>query len=96
MTHHQAVDARAADGLQELGADLTRFLMEHKFGVDEITTKSAILQEEFTHLHDYNPIDHLESRVKSPQSIREKARRRGIELSIQRFARTSPTSRECG
>jgi len=56
--------------------------MEHKFGVDEITTKIAILQEEFAHLHDYNPIDHLESRVKSPQSIREKAVRRGIELSI--------------
>ncbi|MEO9221689.1 MAG: GTP pyrophosphokinase family protein [Mycobacteriaceae bacterium] len=72
----------AADGLQVPGADLTRFLMEHKFGVDEITTKIAILQEEFTHLHDYNPIDHLESRVKSPQSIREKALRRGIELSI--------------
>ena len=53
-----------------------------EFGVDEMTTKIAILQEEFTHLHDYNPIDHLESRVKSPQSIREKAQRRGIELSI--------------
>jgi len=83
VTHHQAFDAPAtADGLQDLGADLTRFLMEHKFGVDEITTKIAILQEEFAHLHNYNPIDHLESRVKSPQSIREKAVRRGIELSI--------------
>lgn len=82
MTDHQALDAPSVDGLSELGADLTRFLMGHKFGVDEITTKIAILQEEFAHLHDYNPIDHLESRVKSAQSIRGKALRRGIELSI--------------
>ncbi len=72
-TRHQAFDAPAAtDGLRERGADLTRFLMEHKVGVDEITTKIAILQEEFAHLHDYNPIDHLESRDKSSQSIRKR------------------------
>ncbi len=51
-TRRQAFDAlAAADGLRERGADLTQFLMEHKVGVDEITAKIAMLQEEFAHLH---------------------------------------------
>ncbi|MDN5895668.1 MAG: GTP pyrophosphokinase family protein, partial [Nocardioides sp.] len=67
---------------QELRAQLTRLLMEYKFGIDEVTTKIAILQEEFTHLHAYNPIEHVSSRVKSPESIYAKIQKRAFEPSI--------------
>ncbi len=34
--------------------DLTRFLLEHSFGMEEVSTKLRILQEEFLALHDDN------------------------------------------
>ncbi|MBD8869465.1 GTP pyrophosphokinase family protein [Nocardioides sp. MJB4] len=52
-------------------------MMQYKFGIDEVATKISILQEEFAHLHSYNPIEHVQSRLKSPESIMEKVARRG-------------------
>ncbi len=82
----------AQDQLSQLGAtsgdlarvraDFTRFMMEFKFGMDEIETKISILQEEFTHLHDYNPIEHVLTRLKTPESILDKVRRRGLDPSF--------------
>ncbi|GAB2886689.1 hypothetical protein GCM10027026_43260 [Myroides odoratimimus subsp. xuanwuensis] len=65
----------------ELRGEFTRFMMEYKFGMEEVATKISILQEEFTHLHDYNPIEHVQSRLKSPQSLLAKMRRRGVTPS---------------
>src|SRR5690606_4686905 len=59
-----------------------RFSMVDVSAIDEITTKINILREEFGHLHDYNPIEHVNARLKSPQSILQKAKRRGCELSF--------------
>lgn len=69
--------------IQQLHARLTRMLMEYKFGIDEVTTKIEILQEEFTHLHEYNPIEHVSSRVKSPESIYAKIQKRGFDPSME-------------
>lgn len=63
-------------------SDLARFLMSYKFGLDEILTKINILREEFTLTHDYNPIEHVKSRVKTPESIAEKARRKGCDTTL--------------
>ncbi|WP_262347481.1 GTP pyrophosphokinase [Nocardioides dongxiaopingii] len=60
--------------------DLRRFLLEHKFGMDEVVTKLSILRDEFAHLHDENPIEHVRSRLKSPESLREKMVRKGIAV----------------
>jgi putative GTP pyrophosphokinase len=58
--------------------ELTRFLMEYQFAVDEVLTKVSILREEFLQLHRYNPIEHVTSRIKKPESIAKKVARRGI------------------
>jgi putative GTP pyrophosphokinase len=62
------------------GEDFRRFMLEHRFGMDEIVTKLNILRDEFTHLHDYNPIETVSSRVKSPESLVEKVQRKGLSL----------------
>lgn len=62
--------------------DFARLLMEHQFAVDEVLTKVSILQREFLHLHSYNPIEHVTSRVKPAESILEKLIRRGLEPSV--------------
>ena len=41
--------------------------MTYKFAIDEITTKINILREEFIHFHDYNPIEHVVARLKTPE-----------------------------
>ncbi len=76
------VDADHLDELARLRADFTRFMLEYKFGIDEVTTKITILQEEFAQLHAYNPIEHVASRLKTPESIVAKVIRRGVDPSF--------------
>ncbi|WHY80114.1 GTP pyrophosphokinase family protein [Neobacillus sp. WH10] len=57
-------------------------MMAYKFAIDEMSTKINILKEEFNYVHDYNPIEHVKSRLKSPESIFKKVYRKGYEVSI--------------
>ncbi|MGM9924999.1 MAG: GTP pyrophosphokinase family protein [Bacillus sp. (in: firmicutes)] len=63
------------------------FMMKYKFALDEINTKLKILNEEFQILHDHNPIEHIKSRLKNPQSIKKKLDRKGIELTMENIER---------
>lgn len=65
--------------MRQLRNDFARFMLSYKFGLEEITTKVRILQEEFRTIHSYNPIEHLSGRLKSPESMLEKVRRTGCE-----------------
>lgn len=49
----------------------------------EIGTKLEILNDEFQHVHRYNPIEHIKSRLKSPESIVKKLKKHGYESTIQ-------------
>lgn len=71
-----------AEKVRRLRTDFSRMLMHHQFAIDEMLTKVSILREEFLHLHRYNPIEHISSRVKSPRSLIEKITRRGLPLEI--------------
>lgn len=48
----------------------------------EINTKIEILNDEFLHVHNYNPIEHVKSRIKTADSIVRKLKRSGYEVSI--------------
>ena len=72
----------SAAQLREMRDELQRFLMEYRFGMQEIETKIGILRDEFLLTHDYNPIEHVSSRVKSPDSLVEKVQRKGIEADF--------------
>lgn len=50
--------------------------------IKEIRTKLEILNNEFKLSHQYNPIEHIESRLKSIDSIARKLRRRDKELTV--------------
>ncbi|NWL88533.1 MULTISPECIES: GTP pyrophosphokinase [unclassified Paenibacillus] len=67
---------------------ITRFLMMYKFALQEVETKIDILQEEFQLLHDYNPIEHTKSRLKSPESIMKKLYRKGGIGSLEDIKHT--------
>lgn len=54
------------------------FLMVYRFAVAELMTKLRILSEEFDFAHQHDPIEHITSRVKRPEAIEQKLRRRGL------------------
>lgn len=68
--------------MKEVKQQITRFLMMYKFALQELETKIDILKEEFQLLHEYNPIEHTSSRLKSPKSIIEKIYRKQSELTL--------------
>ncbi|CEE00722.1 GTP pyrophosphokinase YwaC [Caldibacillus thermoamylovorans] len=68
--------------LKELQQEITRFLLQYRFALKEIETKVEILQAEFELIHEYNPIEHVTSRIKSPQSIINKMIKKGCTSSL--------------
>ncbi len=65
-----------------LRREFHRTLMVYKFGIDEMMTKINILREDFGFTHDHNPIEHVKSRLKTPDSLIEKATRKNIPLTL--------------
>ncbi|SDC53333.1 putative GTP pyrophosphokinase [Sanguibacter gelidistatuariae] len=63
--------------------DIMRFLMSYRFGIEEMMTKVNILKDEFHYIHAYNPIEHVSSRLKSPEGILKKAVRKGVPLTTE-------------
>ena len=53
----------------------------------EVGTKLEILNDEFQHVHQYNPIEHIKTRVKTPESIVKKLRKYGYETSIENMVK---------
>ena len=41
----------------------------------EVGTKLEILNDEFQHVHQYNPIEHIKTRIKTAESIVKKLKR---------------------
>lgn len=53
----------------------------------EVGTKLEILNDEFKHVHSYNPIEHIKTRIKTPESIVKKLKRYGYQISIDNMIR---------
>jgi len=68
--------------LKRFKNEITRFMMMYKFALSEMETKVEILKEEFQLLHDYNPIEHTTSRLKSPEGILKKIHRKDIDITF--------------
>ncbi|MFX3633651.1 MAG: GTP pyrophosphokinase family protein [Candidatus Pristimantibacillus sp.] len=58
------------------------FFLTYKFALDEVETKLNILNEEFQFIHDYNPIEHVKTRIKTPESVIQKMRRKNLDLTL--------------
>ncbi len=53
----------------------------------QVETKLEILNDEFQHVHQYNPIEHIKARIKTPESIVKKLRRNGYESTIDNMVK---------
>lgn len=62
-------------------------ILLYNSALKEINTKLEILNSEFKLAHQYNPIEHITSRIKSPQSIAKKIRHKGKELTVENIVK---------
>ncbi|MCH5256346.1 MAG: GTP pyrophosphokinase family protein [Lachnospiraceae bacterium] len=60
----------------------TEVTLIYKSALKQISTKLEILNDEFQHVHRYNPIEHIKSRIKTPESIVKKLKKHGYESTI--------------
>ena len=68
--------------LRQVRDEFVQLRMHYQFGIDEVQTKVNILRQEFEQVHDYSPIEHVRTRLKSVESLVEKAVRTGGEMTI--------------
>ena len=59
----------------------TMFL--YRSAIKEVCTKLEILNDEFQAIHNYNPIEYIKSRLKSPESIVKKLKRNQYESTME-------------
>ena len=64
-----------------------RTLLLYDSVLREINTKLEILNNEFKQTHQYNPIEHITSRIKSPESIARKIRKKNLELTVENIVK---------
>ncbi|WP_105566376.1 GTP pyrophosphokinase [Microbacterium halophytorum] len=77
------VDPRTLSEARQFRDDFTRFLSQYSFGMREVETKMLILREDFENAHAYNPIENVETRLKTADSIADKVMRRGIDPDLE-------------
>lgn len=57
-------------------------MLDYNSALKQIETKLSILNDEFQHIHRYNPIEHIKARIKTPESIVKKLRRYGLDFTL--------------
>ena len=62
-------------------------ILVYNAALKQINTKLEILNDEFQHVHHYNPIEHIKSRIKTSESIVKKLRRHGYESTIENMVK---------
>ena len=72
----------ASPELRELAQGMVRVKHLYRSALKVAVTQMEILDEEFASLYDHTPIHHIEYRIKTVDSIVDKLKRRGHEVTI--------------
>lgn len=57
-------------------------MLIYNSALKQVETKLEVLNDEFQHVHRYNPIEHIKSRIKTSESIVKKLKKNGYESTI--------------
>ncbi|ADL53760.1 RelA/SpoT domain protein [Clostridium cellulovorans 743B] len=63
--------------------EFKHLMLLYNCALREVDTKLTILNDEFQVIHDHNPIEHIKSRIKTPESIVKKLKRKGFEITAE-------------
>lgn len=76
-------DLYKEEKIQNFVKELKTFSLKYVAVMNETSTKLNILNEDFKTRYNRNPIDHIESRIKSPESLIKKMLRNNIALNLE-------------
>lgn len=78
---------QVAEVFQDSAVSWETLIFLYNSALKEVGTKLEILNDEFVHIHKYNPIEYIKSRIKSPESICKKLKRHGRDTSLENMVR---------
>ena len=73
--------------LRSASMEWERMQLIYDAALREVNTKLETLNNEFKIKHQYNPIEHMTSRIKSPESIAKKMKHNNRELTVEHIVR---------
>lgn len=76
-------DHDSIQDFQQFMASSKDLMSCYRCAIMEIETKFRVLDERFSLTHDRNPIDDIQSRLKSPESIRDKLLRKNLPFTLE-------------
>lgn len=71
------------DSLKDDGVEWETLLFLYSSALKKLNTTVDILTDEFIHIHHYNPIEHVKSRIKTPESISAKLKKNGHDVTLE-------------
>lgn len=73
----------AENNIEINSKEFEKIMFIYKMTIKEIENKLEILKEEFKIFYDYNLIDHINTRIKSPESIIKKMSNKQLEFTYK-------------
>ena len=77
------IDDNVIDLFQRNMMPLNQLMSYYRCAIMEVETKFNVLNEEFSLQYDRNPIETIKSRLKSPEGIVKKLKRKGYPFSLE-------------
>ncbi len=74
---------KSTDELESMLRQMAVLMTYYRCAVLEIETKFRVLDAQFSLSHERNPIESIHTRIKSPESIHEKMKRKGLPMTTQ-------------
>lgn len=74
--------------LLENAKPFLELMMQNECALRELETKLNVLNDEFSTIYNYNPIESIKTRVKDPMSIVEKMNRKGVPATVENIEKT--------
>ena len=73
--------------VKDIFLEYRKMQLLYQSALKEIGTQLEILNDEFKFVHKYNPIEHIESRMKSEESIVRKLMKKGQDITVENIER---------
>lgn len=64
-------------------SQIQELMLKYEFALKTLETQLDVLIKEFEFTHQYNPVEHIKSRIKSEQSALKKLDKKGLEYSVE-------------